>query len=82
MKFDKTISFPCVTDSFIEIKKKGGKLACIIYTVISIVELRDNYLLLLSHFGKIEISGANLNICIFRKGAVEIFGNIEEVRFV
>lgn len=63
----------------IEIKKQLGKTACIIFGIMLIFAYSEEYIELHTHAGRIVLRGRELEICVFKDGAVEIDGRLESV---
>ena len=63
----------------IEIKKQLGKTECIIFGIMLIFAYSEEYIELHIHAGRIVLRGRELEICVFKDGAVEIDGRLESV---
>lgn len=66
----------------IEIKRCRERTNCIIFGVLLIFEYSKELVELHTHAGKIKITGNSLEINVFKDGAVEILGGMENISFV
>lgn len=64
----------------VEIKKSSRGAVAVVSGVMSISEYTDTSIELLSHSGRMTVSGESLGITVLEGRVVEIFGRICEVR--
>lgn len=64
----------------IEIKKSSRGAVAVVSGVMSIGEYTDSSVELLSHSGRMNLSGESLGISVLEGRVVEIYGRITEVR--
>ncbi|MBO7196305.1 MAG: YabP/YqfC family sporulation protein [Clostridia bacterium] len=65
----------------IEADRAGGGMSLIISGVIGISDFSDQFIHLLSHGGRIKITGKALFIRVYENNRVEIVGRIEGIVF-
>ena len=63
----------------IEMKKQGRRICCIIFGIILVFAYSSEYIELHTHAGKIILKGRELDLSVFKDGAVEIDGRLESV---
>jgi hypothetical protein len=66
---------------FIDGKRSGGGLTVAFGRIISIKEYSNERVELLSHGGRVILSGRRLSLSVYEGGTVEISGRIEEIAF-
>lgn len=59
--------------------RKG--MAVVLCGIIGISDFSDSFILLLSHSGRIAVTGKRLFISVFEGGSVEIVGRVEGIQF-
>ncbi len=70
------------TGFFLNAERRGRGMRISIGAVIGVSEFSEERILLVSHGGRIEISGARLSLSVFQGRGVEIFGGVREIRFL
>lgn len=63
-------------------ERAGGGIRITVGAVVSVSELTKERILLVSHGGRIEISGERLELTVFEGRAVEITGTVRGVKFI
>ncbi len=63
-------------------ERSGGGMRITFGAVVSVSELAGERILLVSHGGKVEISGEGLELTVFEGRAVEVVGAVREVKFI
>ncbi len=69
-----------VGEMTLEIKKSRKKCNLIVTGVMAVSALSSTEILLASHAGRVEILGSGLLLSVFENGALEISGEICDVR--
>ena len=64
-----------------EADRSRGGMAIVLSGVVGISDFSDDFILLKSHGGRIEVKGKNLFICVYENNAVEIQGKVSGVEF-
>ena len=81
----KTLKFASILSSLkssplnLEIKKSSRGAVLVASGIMSIGELEDNKITLLSHSGRLVLKGDSLGISLLDNKIVEVFGKITEV---
>lgn len=71
---------PSWGEMMLEIKKGRGISTLTVTGVIAVSSLSDSDISLASHSGRVEISGKGLLLSVFENGALEISGQVTDVR--
>ena len=64
-----------------EADRTGNGMSLILCGIIGISDFSDSFIHLLSHGGRITVTGRGLFIRVFENGAVEIVGRVEGISF-
>lgn len=64
----------------LELKKSAKGAVAVISSVVSVSEFSDSHIELLSHGGRVRVSGEGLRISALDDHSLEIYGRIEEVK--
>lgn len=73
---------PAGLSSFhMEADRTARGMSLVLCGIIGISDFSDNLVVLLSHGGRISVSGRRLFIGVFEGGSVEIVGRVEEINF-
>ena len=64
----------------LEMKKNSRGAVAVVSSVVSVTEFSPEGIELLSHGGRVRISGERLSISALENHSLEIYGRIEEVR--
>lgn len=65
----------------LEADRTAKGMSLVLCGIIGISDFSDNLVVLLSHGGRISVSGKRLFISVFEGGSVEIVGRVEEINF-
>ena len=65
----------------VEADRTNEGMCLVICGIIGISDFSDSFILLLSHGGRVSVTGKRLNISVFESGSVEIRGRVEVVNF-
>ncbi|MBO5206849.1 MAG: YabP/YqfC family sporulation protein [Clostridia bacterium] len=66
---------------FIDGKRCGGGMSVAFGRIISIKEYSKERIELLSHGGRVILTGRRLSLSVYEGGTVEVLGRIEEISF-
>lgn len=64
-----------------EADRTGRGMSLILCGIIGISDFSDSYIHLLSHGGRITVTGRGLFISVYENGSVEIVGRVEGISF-
>ncbi len=81
IKFDSLIQSIRQSSLHFEMKKSHRGAVAVIGNVMSIGEYSDSEITVVSHIGRVVLSGESLTVTVLEEHTVEIYGRIEEVRF-
>ena len=80
LKLSTVLSSLSASSFHIEIKKSSRGAVAVISGVMSVGEYTDSSVELLSHSGRLNLSGETLGISVLEGRVVEIYGKITEVK--
>lgn len=64
-----------------EADRTGRGMSLVLCGIIGISDFSDSFMHLLSHGGRITVTGAGLFISVYENGSVEIVGRVEGINF-
>ncbi len=64
-----------------EADRTGRGMSLILCGIIGISDFSDSFINLLSHSGRISVTGSGLLISVYENGSVEIVGGVEGISF-
>ncbi len=73
---------PLPSGFFLNAERKARGMRISLGAVVSIAEFSHEEILLVSHGGKIKITGTELSVSVFEGRCVEIYGRVKEIVFL
>ena len=67
---------------YLSCERVVGGISMIVGGVIGVVDFTEERVELLSHTGRITVLGHRLSMTVFENKNIEIFGGIEDIKFV
>ena len=68
-------------DFYLSCERSLGGLTLLVGGIIGVSELDDGRTELLSHSGRVIVSGRGLKLTVFENKSIEICGGIEDIKF-
>ena len=66
---------------YLSCERVVGGISMLVGGIISVVDFTEDRAELLSHTGRVIVSGYRLSMTVFENKSIEIFGGIEDIKF-
>ena len=73
---------PMLSSFHLEANRSGGGMSLILSGIVGVSDFSDELITLLSHGGRICVSGSKLFICLYENNSIEIEGRVKDITFI